>query len=174
MKKLFLLLLTSVVISLIGSLFFIDPKPKLIWNVTASAPKGLYWAASFDRLETDALVVVEPPEVEALFMASRGYLGFGAVLLKRIVALPGTEICRRTNHIFVAGQEIAQAKDTDSQGRHLPQWRGCYRLRSDEIFLVNPDVQDSLDGRYFGPFPRSSIVGLAYPIWVDDEKDSRS
>lgn len=80
MNKLIPLLVACSAISLIGSLSFNDPKPRLIWNVTASAPKGLYWAASFDRLETGALVVVEPPEVEALFMASRGYLGFGAVL----------------------------------------------------------------------------------------------
>lgn len=168
------LLLATGAISLVGSLSLIDPNPKLIWNITASAPKGLYWAASFDRLETNTLVVIEPPKVEALFMASRGYLELGAVLIKRVAALPGTEICRRASHIFVAGKEIAQAKDTDSQGRHLPQWRGCYWLRSDEVFLINPNVQDSLDGRYFGPFPKSSIVGLAYPIWVDDEKDSRS
>jgi len=174
MNKLIPLLLTSVAISFIGSLYFIDPKPKLIWNMTSSAPTGLYWAATLDGLETGALVVVQPPKAEANFMASRGYLGLGAVLLKRVVALPGTEICRHNGHIFVAGKEIAQTKDVDSQGRSLPQWRGCHWLRSDEIFLVNSNVQDSLDGRYFGPFPKSSIVGLAYPIWVDDEKDSLS
>ncbi|NDB69286.1 MAG: S26 family signal peptidase, partial [Methylocystaceae bacterium] len=86
---------------------------------------------------------------------------------------PGTEICRRASHIFVAGKEIAQAKEVDRQGRSLPQWLGCHWLRSDEVFLINPNVQDSLDGRYFGPFPKSSIVGRAYPIWIDDEKGSR-
>ena len=57
--------------------------------------------------------------------------------------------------------------------RALPQWRGCRRLGDDELFLVNADVPNSLDGRYFGPFPKRAVVGLAHPIWIDRAKDGR-
>ena len=106
-------------------------------------------------------------------MDERGYLPLGALLLKHVAALPDAEICRRGVHIFVNGKEIAQAKKSDGQGRLLPQWHGGRRLRSDEVFFVNADVPDSLDGRYFGPFPKSSIVGLAHPLWTDEEKRRR-
>ena len=75
--------------------------------------------------------------------------------------------------ILVAGREIARVKLRDSQGRALPQWRGCRKLGDDELFLVNADVPDSLDGRYFGPFPKHAIVGLAHPIWIDRAEDGR-
>ncbi|PWB83853.1 MAG: S26 family signal peptidase, partial [Methylocystaceae bacterium] len=39
--------------------------------------------------------------------------------------------------------------------------------------LMNPTVQDSLDGRYFGPFSVTSIVARAVPIWTDEEGDGR-
>ncbi len=28
---------------------------------------------------------------------------------------------------------------------------------------------DSLDGRYFGPIPTSSIIGRAMPVWTDED-----
>jgi type IV secretory pathway protease TraF len=106
-------------------------------------------------------------------MDERGYLPLGALLLKHVAALPDAEICRRGVHIFVNGKEIAQAKMSDVPGRPPPKWHGCRRLRPDEVFFVNVDVPDSLDGRYFGPFPKSSIVGFAHLIWTDEEKSRR-
>ena len=31
---------------------------------------------------------------------------------------------------------------------------------------MNPDRADSLDGRYFGPLDRSTIIGRAEPVWT--------
>jgi len=42
-----------------------------------------------------------------------------------------------------------------------------------EIFLMNWEVGDSLDGRYFGPIPASSVIGRALPLWTDEEGDGR-
>jgi type IV secretory pathway protease TraF len=42
-----------------------------------------------------------------------------------------------------------------------------------EIFLMNGQVRDSLDGRYFGPIPASSVIGRAIPLWTDEEGDGR-
>jgi len=47
---------------------------------------------------------------------------------------------------------------------------GCRILRQDEVFLLNPRSADSLDGRYFGPLPTSSVVGRAVPLWTIGEE----
>jgi conjugative transfer signal peptidase TraF len=165
--------LASVTITQMTIVTLLKPQPLLVWNTTASAPKGLYRVVSANNLKLGDLMIVKLPASEASFMNDRGYLPLGALLLKRVAALSGAEICRRGDRIFVKGKEIAQAKKSDGQGRPLPQWHGCRRLRPDEVFFVNADVPDSLDGRYFGPFPMSSIVGFAYPLWTDEEKSRR-
>ena len=38
-----------------------------------------------------------------------------------------------------------------------------------ELFAMNPQSPDSLDGRYFGVIPRSSVVGQAIPVWTEEE-----
>ena len=38
---------------------------------------------------------------------------------------------------------------------------------------MNPTVPDSLDGRYFGALPVSSIVARAVPLWTDEAADGR-
>ena len=68
---------------------------------------------------------------------------------------------------------MGEALARDRRGRELPVWQGCRTLRASEIFLMNWDVQDSLDGRYFGPIPKNSIVGRALPLWTDEGGDGR-
>jgi conjugative transfer signal peptidase TraF len=172
-KVIVLSFLAGVTITQMTIVTLLKPRPLLVWNATASAPKGLYRVVSANELKPGDLTIVKPPASEASFMEDRGYLPLGALLLKRVAALSGAGICRRGDRIFVNGKEIAQAKKSDGQGRLLPQWHGCRRLHPDEVFFVNVDVPDSLDGRYFGPFSKSSIVGFAYPLWTDEEKSRR-
>ena len=40
-------------------------------------------------------------------------------------------------------------------------------------FLMNWQVRDSLDGRYFGPLPASSVIGRATPLYTDEDGDDR-
>jgi conjugative transfer signal peptidase TraF len=167
------LLMAGVSIILIAVSSQIAPSPRLVWNASASAPVGLYRIEPINAPKVGDLLAVKGPERVARFMAARGYLPLNALLLKRVAALSGTKICRLDERILIAGHEIARAKLRDSQGRPLPQWRGCRRLGDDALFLVNADVPDSLDGRYFGPFPGRAVVGLAHPIWIDRANDGR-
>ena len=57
--------------------------------------------------------------------------------------------------------------------RTLPRWSGCHTLASSEVFLMNPTVPNSLDGRYFGPLPTTAIVARAVPLWTDEAGDGR-
>ncbi|MFB9948895.1 S26 family signal peptidase [Rhizobium puerariae] len=155
---------------------FIDPDKKLIWNASASVPVGLYRIVSLnvsegDQLDVTDLAVVMPPDDLAGFLDERGYLPKGLPLLKRVLALAGTEVCRDGAQITVYGMTYGQARERDSQGRPLPIWQGCRTLRAGEAFLMNWDAPDSFDGRYFGPLPLATVVGRAVPVWTADDPD---
>ena len=48
-------------------------------------------------------------------------------------------------------------------------WLGCRIVADDEVFLMNWRSEYSLDGRYFGPLPASTIVGRADPLWIQKD-----
>lgn len=150
------------------------PTPtKLLWNVTASAPIGLYTVEPADRLKVPDLVAVMPPEPLASFMVERGYIGRGVPLLKRVAGVAGQRVCRTGRTITVDGVEMGKALERDQLGRELPVWQGCRAIAPGELFLMNGHVRDSLDGRYFGPIPASTVIGWALPLWTDEDGDGR-
>ncbi|CAM5331827.1 Conjugative transfer signal peptidase TraF OS=Sphingobium scionense OX=1404341 GN=GGQ90_003448 PE=4 SV=1 [Sphingobium scionense] len=63
---------------------------------------------------------------------------------------------------------VAVALARDGRGRPLPVWQGCRTLRARELLMLNPDHADSMDGRYFGPLPASTVLGRATPILTRD------
>ena len=151
----------------------VDWPVKLIWNATASAPIGFYTVEPAERIEVPELVAVMPPEPLAAFMVQRGYVGRGVPLLKRVVGLPGQWVCRAGRTITVDGIEMGDALERDSFGRDLPVWQGCRRIHTGEVFLMNWQVRDSLDGRYFGLTSTDQIIGRAVPLWTDEDGTGR-
>jgi conjugative transfer signal peptidase TraF len=156
---------------MIGVLALVPPAPKLIWNATASTPAGLYAVRPIGDPQVGDLVLVMPPEPVASFLSDGGYLPKGVPLLKHVAAVPGQRICRLGRAITIDGVVIAAARERDSRGRDLPVWSGCRIIANTEIFLMNADVPDSLDGRYFGPLPAASIIGRATPLWTNDRRN---
>lgn len=147
----------------------VDWPLRLIWNATASAPIGFYTVEPAGALDVPELVAIMPPEPLAAFMVERGYIGRGVPLLKRVLGLPGQRVCRTGRTITVSGMEMGEALERDSLGRDLPIWQGCRVVGDDQLFLMNWEVRDSLDGRYFGPIPAASVIGRAVPLWTDEE-----
>lgn len=147
------------------------PAPRLVWNATASAPIGLYRVEAANALSVSDFVVVQPPEPLAAFLADGGYLPRGVPLLKRIAGLSGLRVCRIDFTVTVDGAPLGEARARDRQGHPLPVWQGCFTLSDSEVFLLNFDSPDSLDGRYFGAIPKTSIVGRASPIWTLGAED---
>jgi type IV secretory pathway protease TraF len=109
----------------------------------------------------------------ASYLADGAFLPKGVLLLKHVMALPGQTVCRAGDLVTVDQVEVGVARDRDHLHRPLPRWSGCRVLRPDEVFLMNPTVPDSLDGRYFGPLPVASIVARAVPLWTDEAGDGR-
>lgn len=173
MTRRHILAVTTLAVIGIAAASAVETPTKLIWNATASAPIGFYTIEPADRIEVSELVAVMLPEPLAAFMVQRGYVGRGVPLLKRVVGLPGQRVCRSGRTITVDGVEMGAALERDRIGRDLPVWQGCRVVGNDELFLMNWDVRDSLDGRYFGPIPTSSVIGRALPLWTDEEGDGR-
>ncbi|AEQ53585.1 S26 family signal peptidase [Pelagibacterium halotolerans] len=157
----------------IGGLAFVHVSPKLIWNASGSTPIGLYAVASDEDLSVGDLVVVDPPQSLASYLDGRGYLPEGVPLLKHIAALPGQRVCRAGSTVSVDERVVAQAKPNDRFGHALPVWQGCHIVASTELFLLNRDHPDSLDGRYFGALPVDAVIGRAVPILTDQDSDGR-
>jgi conjugative transfer signal peptidase TraF len=90
-------------------------------------------------------------------------------MLKRVLALPGQTVCRNGLTIAIDGIDVGQAHERDGRGRPLPAWHGCRVIADGDIFVMNWQSADSLDGRYFGPLPASAVIGRAVPVWTDAE-----
>lgn len=155
---------SALAISALGVASAAEFAPRLVWNASSSAPIGLY------RIEDRApqrgdFVLVDPGSALEKFIAGRGYLPEKIPLLKRLAALPGDEICRKSEAIFINKTFVAEARKFDSEGRILPSWSGCFTLHSGEVFLLN-DHENSLDGRYFGATNVKDVIGVVIPLWT--------
>jgi conjugative transfer signal peptidase TraF len=143
--------------------------PHYIWNASSSVPIGLYRVQPVTRLTVTELVAVQPPELLAAFLDLNGYLPIGVPMLKRVLALSGQTVCRNGITIAVDGVDVGEARERDGRGRPLPSWHGCRVIADGDVFVMNWQSNDSLDGRYFGPLPASAIIGRAVPMWTDEE-----
>lgn len=140
--------------------------PRLLWNASASVPVGLYRLEPVDQLAIGDLVAVHPPAALSDFLDARGYLPRGVPLLKHVMALEGALVCRSGDRISINHRHLGRAHAQDRNGRDLPVWQGCHRLAAGEVFLMNPDALDSLDGRYFGTLLRTAITARLTPLWI--------
>jgi conjugative transfer signal peptidase TraF len=141
--------------------------PRLLWNATASTPVGLYRVDPLPRLRHGVMVAIRPSPEIAKLAAERHYLPLGLPLIKWVAGAPGDLVCRAGPSVSVNGKTVGVARPKDHLGRPLPQWQGCAWLGHDDVFVMNADVPDSFDGRYFGVLRRSSIIGRAVPVWTD-------
>ncbi len=143
--------------------------PLYLWNGSASVPQGLYRLQLTGHRYVPELVAVMPPEPLATFLADGNYLPRGVPMLKHVLALPGQTVCREGLTIRVDKIAMGAARERDGRGRPLPVWRGCRVVAAGELFLMNWESADSLDGRYFGPIPASAVIGRAHPVWIEKE-----
>ncbi len=123
-------------------------RPLFVWNFTASAPVGLYRTLPRSWVRGDWVAIDPSPEVRAA-LADLGVLERGRLLVKRVAAASGDEVCREGADVRINGRLGATARLTSSSGAPLPAWSGCRQLGPHEIFLLG-QADGSFDGRYFG------------------------
>jgi len=143
--------------------------PLYMWNASASVPLGLYRLQPSQIRYVGELVAVLPPEPLATFLTDGGYLPRAVPMLKHVLALPGQTVCRVGLSIIVDAIAVGDARERDSRGRPLPVWQGCRVIAGDELFLMNWQSADSLDGRYFGPISSFAVIARSQPLWIEKE-----
>lgn len=138
---------------------------KLVWNASASAPRGLYWVVARERQRRGDMVVAWLPAQVRRLAAERGYLPARIPLVKRVAAIAGDRVCAAGHRVLINGTSAAWRYRSDPAGRALPWWSGCRRLMGGETLLLTAPPR-SFDGRYFGISRAREIVGRAVPLWL--------
>ncbi len=145
----------------------IVPWPRFfLWNASASVPEGLYYIDRQRAPYVGSLAISWLPDGARRLAATRRYLPSNVPLIKPVAAGTGQTVCRMSTQITVDGVPRAVALTQDSRGRPLPVWQGCMTLRLHQLFLMNSDVRDSFDGRYFGPTDVRLVIGRAVPLYT--------
>jgi len=143
---------------------------------TSSITPGIYW------LDRQALGYAPGDYVSFPFKPSQDWLlqryGNDRVFTKLVKGVPGDTIYA-DNHQrlkvcharpYGGGEPVCEdagvAAVEDSLGRPLTSWVPAnhqYTLRDGELWVYAPNVR-SLDSRYYGPIPTSSVNGKATPL----------
>lgn len=144
----------------------LQPRPRLIWNASASVPVGLYWMDDNRDLKRGDLVLVWLPQAARKRAAERSYLPWNTPAAKRVAALEGDIVCMVKGIVRINDRTVAKVLAADRLGRRLEAWRGCVVLGSGHVFLLTVGAETSFDGRYFGPSLRSDIIGRLVPLWT--------
>lgn len=156
----------AVGIAALGLTIAVPPTPRLVWNVSASAPRGLYVVSPGVPVTAGDMVVARTPDPWRMLAARRHYLPANVPLVKRVVAARGDVVCARGPDISINGVPAVTRRARDAKGRILPWWEGCVRLGGGDAFLLMTSEDASFDGRYFGVTRARDILGRAHLLWV--------
>ena len=140
------------------------PRPWLVWNVSKSAPVGLYVIGRRGVIGAGDMVLARVPKQWRRLAAGLRYIPVNVPLVKRAVAVPGDTVCAHGPSVFVSGRRAAERRTFDGLGRPMPWWTGCILLRGGTYFLLM-DNPASFDGRYFGTTAESDVIGRARLLW---------
>ena len=139
--------------------------PRLIWNISGSAPIGLYAVGSKQPSARGDMVAARLPPPWRALGSTRRYVPANVPLIKRVAAAAGDRVCATGADIEVNGLRVARRLDFDGAGRPMPYWSGCIVLARGEYLLLMPG-HASFDGRYFGPTAEGDIVGKVHLLWA--------
>ena len=95
-------------------------------------------------------------------------------LVKRVIGLPGETLSLSGGHVYVDGRALdeswlpasAQGVTRPGPGGTLYSLQHAYKVPADDYFVMGDNRTDSCDSRYWGPIPKSLIVGkVEMRVW---------
>jgi conjugative transfer signal peptidase TraF len=141
----------------------------LVYNRTASLPRGWYWLSYQKPITRGALILACPPPAPLARIVAAGNPfepgacpGGYAPLIKVVVGLPGDHIRVLEQGVSINGRIIAHSRPITGLPRPLP-----LTLPSDEVWGWSP-VRGSIDSRYLGPL---RPVAVARPLVSFNERE---
>jgi type IV secretory pathway protease TraF len=127
-----------------------------VYNPSPSMPIGWYLRVPLSPA-VGRIVVIDPP-LDALV---EGWPE-GVRLIKPVAAVGGDHVCvRGRTHVLINSQPAAPVQPYPS-----PRWEGCRTLAPNELFLLAPHRDDSVDSRIYGPIHRRDVRGVFIPLWT--------
>lgn len=159
-------LVTVLGVTILGTTIVAPPAPRLVWNVSESAPLGLYGVMPGASLRRGDMAVAWTPQPYRGLASERRYLPVNVPLVKAVGAFPGDRVCAIGESLYINGRWVVRRLAQDGAGRPMPIWTGCQMLGQDQYLLLMTGSAASFDGRYFGPVRASQVVGKAVPLWV--------
>ena len=97
-----------------------------------------------------------------------------ADLVKRVIGLPGETISSQDGHIYINGKKLNEPwlpsgpsnYSGPLPGDSHPQFNlpGPVKIPAGEYYVMGDNRTDSEDSRFFGPIPKSLIVGRAVAV----------
>jgi signal peptidase I len=106
-------------------------------------PGDVLWAESPHSLKRGDIVVVRK----------------SALLLKRVIGLPGERLHMRSGRILVNDVPLSEPYVPETASLE-PRRDGHWTLQSDTYFVLGDARDDSLDSRKFGPVKREELTGV--------------
>ena len=119
-------------------------------NVSGSLPRGIYLKTS-RAIGNGSYVVFHPTAAQQPIVSK--YVK-NTPLMKRVAALPG--------QVY----QLPPASDRDSKGRAITPFSPKTGIVPSAQFVVIGDTKYSLDSRYLGFVPQSSIIDTITPLFV--------
>jgi type IV secretory pathway protease TraF len=137
--------------------------PVVVYNATASLPKGWYVRAwhSFPLQVGDIVVMEVPAAVWAQIPAELPVQWF----LKHVAALPGMQVCWTAEGMEVRYEQMVVTYRLHAEYTGLSPAVVCRVLTEEEI-VVTGEHERSLDSRYMGPLAFASVQWRALPLWT--------
>ena len=128
-------------------------------NLSPSVPVGLYRLERLaPPLTRGTLVVLSAPA------SIRPWWRSLASLLKPVAAVAGDEVCSVEGALVIHGEAYGPIY-TEADGKPLPHLDGCQVVPEGAVFLASTQPK-SLDGRYFGMTPITTLTAQAVPLWT--------
>jgi signal peptidase I len=93
---------------------------------------------------------------------TRGSHESGQTYVKRVVGLPGDRLSIRNGHVFRNGVREHDSYTIPCDGGGECWFPKTFTVPKGDYYMMGDNRPDSLDSRFWGPVPRSWMIGSAF------------